>query len=105
MIKKCEVCSFDNLALQQLNVESLVDRDTWDTYYMGDDGTTTFYVDLVSMEYAKSSTSLDRKLIINNDCSIMFNMIKDQKRQLVLSIPENVNSNKIKMIKYHRKEA
>lgn len=105
MIKECEVCSFDNLALQQLNVKSLIDRDTWNTYYMGDDGTTTFYVDLVSMEYAKSSTSLDRKLIINNDCSVMFNAIKDQKRQLVLSIPENINPNKIKMIKYHREEA
>lgn len=78
LMKRLEVCSFDNLALEQLDIQSQVDKDTWDTYYMGNDGTTTFYVDLVNMEYAISSIS-NRQDIINNDCLTMFNSIKEMR--------------------------
>ena len=78
LLDKCEVCSFDNLALKQLHVQDYIEPDVWNTYYMGDDGTTTFYVDLVSMEYAKSSSSLERYSIDNIDCSVMFNFIRDK---------------------------
>lgn len=78
LLDKCETCSFDNLALDQLNVQEQIPRDTWDTYYMGDDGSTTFYVDLVTMEYAKSSSSLERYSIDNIDCSVMFDFIRNK---------------------------
>lgn len=78
IIDATELCSFDNLALDQLNVQEQIPRDTWDTYYMGDDGSTTFYIDLVTMEYAKSSSSLERYSIDNIDCSAMFDFIRDK---------------------------
>lgn len=55
MINDYAAIGFDTLAVEQLglNKES--------KYYMGDDGEYTFFVDLVSGEYAKSSTSIDRK--------------------------------------------
>lgn len=52
------IVSFDNLALSQLNVKRLFNsEEEWNTYYMGDDGEFSFYIDLVKEEYSKNSTS------------------------------------------------
>lgn len=48
--------AFDNLAVQQLDCKSWMPSDTFDKFYMGDDGEFTMYIDLVTGEYAKSST-------------------------------------------------
>lgn len=59
------VVSFDNLALDQLNVEEYVGNDVWEDRYMGDDGQFTFYIDMVNKEYAVSSTeAADRRFPI-----------------------------------------
>jgi hypothetical protein len=55
-----EVVSFDNLAINQLKPERLLSPKEWDTFYMGDDGQFTMYVDLVKQEFAVSSTSEER---------------------------------------------
>lgn len=55
-----EVVSFDNLAVNQLEVRTLIGEETWNEFYMGDDGTATMYVDMVNREFAKSSTSTER---------------------------------------------
>ena len=61
-----EVVSFDNLALQQLNVKSMVDEDIYNEIFMGDDGLTgemnsaSMYADLVERKYAKNSCSMER---------------------------------------------
>ena len=55
-----KVVSFDNLAIEQLNVKSIMDEEEWEQFYMGNDGCYTMYVDLVKKQYAKSSTSKDR---------------------------------------------
>ena len=52
--------SFDNLALEQLNVQSMISRNIWDSFYMGDDFSFTMYVDAVKQEYGPTSKSLDR---------------------------------------------
>lgn len=54
MINGFKYVSFDNLALDQLNVKSLV-KEKWNELYMGDDGEHTFYVDLVHKKAYKSS--------------------------------------------------
>ena len=54
------VVSFDNLAIEQLNIKSLLTEEKWKEFYMGDDGSFTMYVDLVEKKYAQSSTSNDR---------------------------------------------
>lgn len=81
IIDATELCSFDNLALEQLNIKEQIPQETWDTYYMGDDGSTTFYVDLVTMEFAKSSSSIERYPIIENNCMDMFNFIKSKGKE------------------------
>lgn len=57
MMSHFKLISFDNLALEQLRVKDLVDKDVWDKSYMGDDGGYTMYIDLVKEQFAKSSVS------------------------------------------------
>lgn len=54
------VFSFDNLALEQLNIKRFFDAKTWSRCFMGNDGQYTMYIDAVKQQYAKSSTSVDR---------------------------------------------
>lgn len=79
LMANTEVCSFDNLAIEQLDLQNLLSEKEWEKYYMGDDGTTTFYVDLVDMQYAESSTSNIRYVIQDNNANIMFNHIRKEK--------------------------
>lgn len=58
MINDYTAIGFDTLAVEQLGLNKA------SKYYMGNDGEYTFFVDLVSGEYAKSSTSIDRKKIM-----------------------------------------
>ncbi|MBP5594607.1 MAG: hypothetical protein J6Y02_04430 [Pseudobutyrivibrio sp.] len=52
-----DVISFDNLAIDQLDIRSLVDTKAWDRSYMGDEGEFTYYVDMVNKKFAPSSTA------------------------------------------------
>lgn len=62
--QRFEVLSFDNLALQQINVQSVLTPEEWDQFYMGDDGQHTMYVDLVQRLYARNSVSKDLKPLL-----------------------------------------
>lgn len=61
-----EVVSFDNLALNQLEVKSLLTEEEWTTFYMGDDGidgsmtSSSMFIDLVERKYAKNSCDMTR---------------------------------------------
>ena len=59
------VTSFDNLALERLDVLSKLPKEVVDTQYMGKDGGHTMYLDFVKEEYGRQSTSKDRKPIEN----------------------------------------
>lgn len=53
-----DVISFDNLALNQLDVKNVLfnnDEEKWSKFYMGDDGGFTMYIDTVSGKYSKNS--------------------------------------------------
>lgn len=52
--------AFDNLALGQLKVKEMLPPQEWERFYMGADGVSTMYVDMVKREFAKSSTSETR---------------------------------------------
>lgn len=69
------VVSFDNLAIKQLDVKLLMTDEEWRSFYMGDDGGFTMYIDAVKREYAKNSTSTERFPITENIID-MFNKIK-----------------------------
>lgn len=49
--------SFDNLAIEQLDLKSKLPERVWNKYYMGDDGQFTMYIDAVKMQFAKNSIS------------------------------------------------
>lgn len=52
--------SFDNLALKQLDVRSLLTDKEWNEFYMGADGVSTMYVDMVKEQFARCSTAYKR---------------------------------------------
>lgn len=52
-----EVVSFDNLALEQLNVKRFLNDEEWSQNYMGDDGTVTFAINLVNGTFSRNSMS------------------------------------------------
>lgn len=64
--KEFMVTSFDNLAIHQLNVKRLMSDEKWNTFYMGNDGQYTMYIDMVKREYAVSSTSTTRHPLDSN---------------------------------------
>ena len=50
-----QVVSFDNLAIEQLDVKRLLSNEEWNEFYMGDDAQYTFYLDLVEGKFAGNS--------------------------------------------------
>lgn len=68
--------SFDNLAVKQLNVKRFFTDEEFNKFFMGEDGTFTFYIDLVKQEFAKSSTSNIRTPIANMNIKEMFQLTK-----------------------------
>lgn len=75
MMPHFKLISFDNLALDQLRVKNLVDKDAWERSYMGDDGGYTMYIDLVKEQFAKSSVS-PRVDINSNKIEDLFNQVR-----------------------------
>lgn len=73
------VVSFDNLAIEQLGILERMSCSDIDKFYMGDDGTATFYIDAVKGEFAKSSVTLfnDRKRVLNS-VDKMFKMVRNE---------------------------
>lgn len=67
--KKNMTISFDNLAIDQLNLKRYFTDDGWNKFFMGYDGVHTMYVDAVNQQYAKSSTSSNRASF--NDMSLL----------------------------------
>lgn len=63
---KFEVISFDNLAIEHMDLKNKVSRGVWDYFYMGDEGSYTFYIDAVNKEFALSSLSPERYSLKDN---------------------------------------
>ena len=75
------VLSFDNLAIEQLDVKNSLfkgDEEKWSTFYMGDDGGFTMYIDTVNGKYSKNSCmpENERYPIGNKTVVDMFNDIR-----------------------------
>lgn len=75
--------SFDNRALQQLDVKSLVPKEDWDLYYMGDDGmegsysSASMFVDGVTGKFALNSCSSER-FPIKGTIEEMFQILQEK---------------------------
>ena len=79
IIEHFEVVSFDNLAIKQLDVQSLMTNEEWEEFYMGDDGGFTFYIDMVNGTFGKNSLAPDHERCPIGDLSIdeMFQKIRN----------------------------
>lgn len=76
MLNHFEVVSFDNLAIEQLDVKRLLTDEQWSEFFMGQDGNFTFYLDLVEGTFAKNSLSMERWPIMDN-IDDMFNKVRN----------------------------
>lgn len=76
LINHFKVVSFDNLAIEQLGVKRIMDNESWEQFYMGDDGNYTFYIDLVEQTFAKNSLSMER-FQLRDSIDEMFSVIKN----------------------------
>lgn len=76
-----KVISFDNLSIEQLNIKNKVSEEVWDNFYSGDDGTHTFYIDMVERKFAQSSTApFDKRYDLLDDVVEMFKVIKNTRK-------------------------
>ncbi len=78
MLKHFKLISFDNLALEQLQVRRLLSDAEWEQFYMGDDGTMTFYIDLVNKQFASSSISTKRYPITDSIDDMFKTILKEK---------------------------
>ena len=76
ILNKFKVVSFDNLAIEQLNVKRLLSDSEWNEFYQGDDGTSTYYIDMVERKFARSSTApFDKRYDLLDSVDDMFKRI------------------------------
>lgn len=81
MVNHFKVISFDNLAIEQLDVKRLLSEEEWKEFYQGDDGTSTYYIDMVERKFAKSSTaSMDKRYDLLDSVDDMFNFIINKEK-------------------------
>ena len=77
---KFKVVSFDNLAIEQLDVKRLMSDKEWDEFYQGDDGSSTYYIDMVERKFARSSTApFDKRYDLLDSVDDMFRVIRNEK--------------------------
>lgn len=78
-----KVISFDNLAINQLHVKSLMNPKQWETFYMGDDGidgsltSSSMFIDAVEGTFAINSCSMDRYPLMDT-IEDMYNFLKNK---------------------------
>ena len=82
LLNKFAVLSFDNLAIEQLEIEKRwreFSDEPWDEFYAGDDGEFTYYIDMVERKFARSSTAdFDKRYDLLDDVDEMFKLIKKE---------------------------
>ena len=78
IINGFKVVSFDNLAIEQLHIRDRLSDKEWETFYGGDDGTVTFFIDLVKGVFARSSLSQITHPIGDKTIDEMFEIIRNE---------------------------
>ncbi len=72
-----EVVSFDNLAIEQLDVKRILSPEEWEQFYMGDEGTSSMYIDLVTGKFGVSSLCNEEEMHpILDSVEDMFRVVK-----------------------------
>lgn len=77
VVNHFNVVSFDNLALDQLDVRRLLTDEEWDEFFMGSDSEFTFFIDLVEGKFAANSiASDDKRYALMDNIDDMFNKVR-----------------------------
>ena len=77
--KAFKVVSFDNLAIEQLNMRRFFTTSEWDEFFMGNEGSHTFYIDLVKEEFAINSCETNRRHKLLSTVEEMFQVVKGER--------------------------
>ena len=78
-----DVISFDNLAIEQLDIKNMMTEKEWEEFYLGDDGvgddfnSASMYVDMVERKFAKNSCSPERFDLLPT-AEEMFNFLREK---------------------------
>lgn len=78
VINGFKVVSFDNLAIEQLHIKDRLSDKEWEMFYGGDDGTVTFFIDLVKGVFARNSLSQITYPIGDKTVDEMFEIIRNE---------------------------
>ncbi|WP_249311921.1 radical SAM protein [Congzhengia minquanensis] len=82
IVNKFKVLSFDNLAIEQLDVQRLFTKEKWDEFYAGDDGKNTYYIDMVERKFARSSTApFNKRYDLMDSVDEMFTVIRKETKK------------------------
>jgi len=80
IIEHFKVVSFDNLAIDQLEVKRLMNQEEWEEFYMGDDSEFTYFIDMVKKKFSKNSTTpLNERFDLLGSVDDMFQKIRLRK--------------------------
>lgn len=77
-----KVVSFDNLAIEQLDIKRLLTEEEWEEFYAGEEGSSTFYIDMVERKFAQNSTALfDKRYDLLDSVDDMFGVIQRENQR------------------------
>ena len=74
--KHFNVISFDNLALEHLDIKSHIPNKEWERLYMGNEGEYTFFIDAVNKKFAVSSLA-EKQYDLMDDVDDMFRKVRE----------------------------
>lgn len=72
------IIAFDNLSIKQLNIKRYFTEKSWKLFYMGDDGSHTFYIDMVNEKFSINSSS-SKTHDIDGSIRDMFSVVKKER--------------------------
>ena len=75
LFNKFDIISFDNLAIEDLNIKNILPSDDYNQFFMGDEGEFTYYIDLVKGKFAVNSRS-DIQYDLLNTSDDMFKFVR-----------------------------
>lgn len=80
--KMFKVISFDNLAIEHCHIRMILNAETFNRVYMGDDGTHTMYINLVDEVFAESSSinAVRYKLFPTYTAKDVWDIVRDGKK-------------------------
>ena len=72
----------NHLALDQLDVKRILTPEEWDEFYLGDEGTSSMFIDLVTGKFGVSSLCKENEMFpVMDDIRDMFAVVKREAKK------------------------